>query len=531
MPGKKYLGVFFGKNSLSMVETEEQNPMKFFTADYNLFEEKTAGQDAPQNIPLDIKLTAILQKTLREQKVTCVEAGLSLPSKDIILRSFPIPWMTPNEIKQAVDFESRKYVPFKLSELSYTYYPVTIPDKINKAIRVLFAAIKNDVLENYCKILVNAGLRIKYIEPAPVSLIRILTFKKLIPRNQRIAIVQADESEGKIMIVDQGVPQFIRDFQLASTGSAPDKPAENKDSRQLKLFNEVKISLDYYSRQNTRDKVSGIMTLSESGEKTNDFSESFGKELGIPVATLNVKSILNAQSVNTIDLLNAYGVGLRSTVSLAVNFDLPRKGEGRPQEAGSQDITPINYRSFAKITVVCVVLIAVTFGLSNLFVVEQKKKLQALKKQAGIFQDFTQEAVEKKYQEILQKQTLYKSAPLKSDAAFFLNMIPRFLPPGTWLKELTIDYSPESTDSTAPRPSVDSRRLLAQSQKETPVKIHMTGYAFLENVNQQLRLVKNFISNMKNNKEFMRFFQNVSFTTQTMDLSGYTVTYFKINCE
>ncbi len=532
MPGKKYLGVFFGKNSLSIVETEEQEPIKFFTADYDLFEQGSTGRNSPMSVSPEIKLTAILQKTLREQKITSLEAGLSLPSKDVIFRSFPIPWMPANEIKQVVDFESRKYVPFKLSELSYIYHPVTIPDKINKALRILFTAVKNDVLENYCKILVNAGLRVKYIEPAPISLIRVLTFKKLIPRGQRIAVVQADENEGKIIIIEQGIPQFIRDFQLGPVANEPDKPAQNKDSSNFKLFNEVKISLDYYGRQNTRDKVSGIITLSESEDKTNEFSESFRKELGIPVTTLNAKSILNTQSVNTIDLLNAYGMGLRNTVPLAVSFDLQRKIEGKSsEESGLQEITPVNYRSFAKIAIVCLVLIAMTFGLSNLSIEDQKRKLQAFKKQAGIFQDLNEDGIEKKVQEIIQKQAMYKNTPVKSDVTFFLNIIPRFLPQGTWLKELTINFSPESTDSTSFSKSGKSRTTLSQSQKEKQVKINLTGYAFVENVNQQLRLVKNLISNMKNDKEFMRFFKNVNFTTETMDLDGYTVTYFKINCE
>ena len=532
MPGKKFLGIFFGKNSLSVVETEDQEPIKFFTANYNLFEENSTRRNSPKSASPEIQLTAILQKTLREQKITSTDVGLSLPFKDVIFRSFTIPWMPANEIKQVVDFESRKYVPFKLSELSYIYHPVIIPDKINKAMRILFTAIKNDVLENYCKILVNAGLRVKFIEPAPISLIRVLTFKKLIPQGQRIAVVQADENEGKIIIIEGGIPQFIRDFQLIPVVNESDKPAENKDSSNLKLFNEVKISLDYYGRRNTQDKVSGIITLSESEDKTKEFSESFGKELGIPVTTLNVKSILNTQSVNTIDLLNAYGMGLRNIMPPVVSFDLQRKLEGKPsQESGFQEITTINYRSFAKVAVICIVLIAMTFGLSNLSVEEQTRKLESLKKQAGIFQDLSEDAVEKKVQELIQKQAMYKSVPLKSDVAFFLNIIPRFLPPGMWLKELTINSSLESTDSTTLPKLGESRMIPSQPQKEKQMKINLTGYAFVENVNQQLRLVKNLISNMKNDKEFMKFFKNVNFTTETMDLGGYTVTYFKINCE
>lgn len=538
MPSKKNLGIFFGKNSLSVVETEDQYPTKFFTADYNLFENPT-GSGTAKSTPDEIKLTAILQKTLREQKITSVEVGLSLPSKDVIFRSFLIPWMTPGEIKAVVDFESRKYVPFKLSELSYIYHPVTITDKNTKLIRILFTAIKNDILKNYCTILVNSGLRVKSIEPAPISLIRVLTFKKLIPNDQRIAIVQADEIEGKIIIIEQGIPQFIRDFQLIPLANESDKSIENRDPINIRLFNEVKISLEYYGRHNTQDKINGIITLSESENKTNELSESVGKELGIPVTTLNAKSILNIQSVNTIDILNAHGIGLRNTVPLAVSFDLERRAEGKtPQEATTQGTGAMNYRSLGKVAVICVVLIAMTFGLSNLPVEQQKRKLQSLKQQAGVFQDLSEQGIEKKYQEIIKKEEICKNVPLESNAAFFLNMIPRFLPQGIWFKEVTINFSSEDVGPSAknqiPEKFAKSGGMIPFSQQSSQprkVTINLSGYAFLENVNQQLRLVKNLVANIKSNKEFMSFFKNVNFTTDTTELEHYTVTYFKINCE
>src|SRR5882672_1488986 len=242
MAVNKQLGVFFGHNSLSLVETDNQDPGKYFSAPHNLFDNVDPTQG--KIVPDDIKITAIIQKSLRDLKITSSDASLSLPTKDIIFRSFVIPWMMANEIDGVVEFEARKYIPFKLEELTYSYHPVTIAEKNVKRIRILFAAIRNDILEKYCGILEQSGLKISYVEPGVVSLIRVLVFKKLIPLDQRIAIVQTNDKEGKIIIVDHGLPHFVRDFQLQP--AAASKPENDPELLKARLFNEVRISLDYY---------------------------------------------------------------------------------------------------------------------------------------------------------------------------------------------------------------------------------------------------------------------------------------------
>ena len=172
---KKHLGIFWGSHSVSVVETENQLPRQFFTA-------YTATPEGPEDLsqkkaPERMGLMSVLPNSLQEHKIATSDASLSLPSKDIIFRSFVIPWMSPQEIKGAVKYESRKYIPFKLSQLAYTYHAIPFHDKTTRLIRILFAAIKYDILENYCSLIEQSGLHVVFIDPAPVSLIRALTFK------------------------------------------------------------------------------------------------------------------------------------------------------------------------------------------------------------------------------------------------------------------------------------------------------------------------------------------------------------------
>ncbi len=526
MISKKTLGVFFGGRSISIVETENQAPSKIVAASHAVTA-LTDGGDK-KNASDEIKLIALLQKTLREQKIKISEVSLSLPTKDIIFRSFIIPWMNPNEIKGVVDFESRKYIPFKLSELAYVYHPVTITDKNTKFIRILFTAIRIDILENYCGVLDQSGLQIVMIEPAAMSLIRVLVLKKLIPQGKRIAIVQADDKEGKIIIVDQGIPQFIRDFQLVQSSPAAPTLAEATVPNE-RLFNEIRISLDYYGRQNTQEKVDGIIVLSNSEE--NELTSSLGKELGISVTSVNAKTILSSpQSTNSIELVNAFGIGLRNSVSLSANFDIPRKVSKPVTGFTVETKLPMAIlQASAKVALVCLGLIIGVYFVCDHPVRTYKKRIATLKEEQGSFQDLTKEEIDLKSKDVQSKIKGYKDVRVKSEVAFFLNVIPRMLPDGIWLKELTVNYSDiEETPTTEGTEVVEED----PNAKTYTISVAISGFSFVENINQQIRIVKNLVADLNAKKDFSSYFKTIDLATaQVQKLQDFTVTFFRIECE
>lgn len=516
MSGKKQLGIFFGKKALSIVETNNQVPERFVSASHGMFErEPGTGQDLPD----DVALTAIIQKSLREQKISSTEINLSLPTRDVIFRSFVIPWMQPSELRGVVEFEARKYIPFKLEELSYTHHAVTFEDKGNRKLRILFAAVRNDILEKYVQILTQAGLDVIFSEPAPMSLIRALMFRNQIPPNQRVAIVQANEREGRIIIVNEGLPHFIREFQfLPSTTPTSDiEPGVLN----MRLFNEIRNSLSYYSRQYDQERIDGIITLSVDDSK--DQFENLGKEMGIPTVSLSSNSILGTSSVVDIDLLNGFGIGLRSTVSLPADFNLSAK----PLKGFHFSPESIDVRSLIKTALVGVFIIALTFILASGAAKEQKRKIALLEEKQQQFQGLTLQDIEQKNKEIMEKLVSYKKIPSQSSAAHFLSAIPNVLPQGTWLETLQITYS----DDTFPK----EKSLFQdknQPQWQPKATLNLDGYVYQEDVNQQIRLINALVADLKNNQNFAPFFESIELVSaQTQTLDGYVVTHFRIACK
>ena len=73
---------------------------------------------------------------LQDHKIVGGSFCVSLPIKEIILRSFVIPFVKPEEVPNAIKFEAKKYLPIDIQNLSYVFYVAPFTD--NKIIKKLY---------------------------------------------------------------------------------------------------------------------------------------------------------------------------------------------------------------------------------------------------------------------------------------------------------------------------------------------------------------------------------------------------------
>ena len=214
MATKKLLGINFGLDALDIVEIEKLKILSTYHVPYIETKDKAEVTEVAD----EIRLAAVLQKTLRDKKIGTLDSIISVPSSEILLRSFSIPNLPKNEIKAVVDFEARKYIPIKLDELYFDYLLQKVKEKKVKKLRTHFIAVKKDVLKKFVYALEQSNLKVASIETSPFSLFRLLLYKKLLKANSNIAIIEVGRQEGNICIIGilTSIYRFIQWIRIYS---------------------------------------------------------------------------------------------------------------------------------------------------------------------------------------------------------------------------------------------------------------------------------------------------------------------------
>ena len=184
--------------------------------------------------------------------------GVSVPSQDVLVRSFTMPVLPQEEWRTAVQFEARKYIPFKTEELVWDFHAVE--DPATKQLRVLFVGIRSQRLSEIQEWLSAADVKPAFIEAQSVSLARLATQETPSGTSQQrefVGVVDVESDTAHLVIVKDGAPYFARDIHLKpsagvgapetagglSGGGAP------SDSRAETLLRELHVSLEFFTHE------------------------------------------------------------------------------------------------------------------------------------------------------------------------------------------------------------------------------------------------------------------------------------------
>lgn len=507
---KKQFAIFWGQKAFSLVEA---NNLKITSSSFIPFDTPVESYKS-QDIPESLRLTSLVQTAIRKQGISLKKVNLSLPTDDLIFRSFVIPWMLPDEVKNVVDFEATKYIPISLSDLSYAYHAISFTENNQKNIRILFVGIRRDILDRYIGILTHStDLLPEHIEPAPVSITRLLERKGFVQKQGTVAIIGIGQISGEIIIVHNGIVHFVRRFAI------PDFSSSDPSAINIQLFNDVRVSLNFYSRQFPPGKIDKIVVVTL--RNLPNFSKDITSEFGTPATFLPATKILDIDNIPDMGLLYAYGAALIDKAYSTKDFDVSPHAEKIRKEGKlpSDDIK--KYKTTASIFAVCFLAALLTVFVSNRMIISYNETLNNLRTQQASYDGTPTETIGEYKKERENKLQKYKSIRLESDIPYYLIKIPELLPPGVWLTAIDIKYQDQG-------PTQD------MTQNSSPIfkrAITLSGYVYHENTNEQFRMINNLLTILKNDKHFVQNFTNFSRVSATQQMiNQFPVTAFTIVC-
>ncbi len=517
----KQLGVFWGKDNLYFVETASLNFLRAFSVP--LTEEAKGSLEGGALSPVGMEIISIIQNTLRHQKVGQDVLNVSLPTKDIIFRSFVIPWMQSSEIGGVVDFEASKYVPFALEELSYSFYPMTISDGHTRKIRIVFVAIKKTILESYTNILEQAALNVNVVEPSTTSLIRGLISKGLITKDETVALIDKGDETGNITAIERGLPEFVREFQLRIPMA--DQGHIDHDALMTRLMNEIRISLNYFNRQEEHLKVKDIMILTSKVEE--GFIKRLEADLKLSVKAVVMETIFEDNELVDAGFLKAYGAALFGFVVTSADLNFSGKKPKAVKVKSEPIKIKVHYKTILRVSLICVPLIGLTIFLSNFWIKGAERESAELTQRAGSLKDIVVKKVRSDNEALKGKLDHFKSIRSGSDVADFLVVIPSLLPEGVWIEQLDIVYP----DQISAKQGGGMGKAGEEAGDIKPTLV-IKGYAYSKDPGNQFILVDELLKRFKADKNISSFFSHIDFeTVQSKQLEEHNVTFFYLKCK
>ncbi|MCX5702878.1 MAG: pilus assembly protein PilM [Candidatus Omnitrophica bacterium] len=506
------VGIYFGPKLTSIIEAKGKKIVNNIIIPQSAI---SAGE-LEEKVPVEVRgleMVALLKEELRKNRIEAKEATICLSGKDLIIRTLEMPVLPREELKNAINFEAKKYIPFRVEDLVSDFQLKF--DKISHTNIVLFVGIKKEVLDRYISIFKQLDIKINSIEYSAFSVLRLL---RLAGSGSKgiVGILASDlnlEDETNFIVLEDGFPLFSRDIALTSGPEDLGKPEELGPGAALeKLKTEIRVSLDYYHRKFPTKNIKKIFFLSNQDYRLN--LETIMTEIGLSGQFIGISKYIGKAMPYSLSSIKGYS----SSLSRAIKTDLRLNLLAAKAQAGllkEQAALPflkglkLDYRVAALGLLICIA----AFGYGYYRMQELRKGLYSIRSsQAAVvtvnpettYDDLT--SVDSKYK--IRLDTLDNLIKKQLYITELLDAVPAIMPKGAWLTKFSFSR-----------------------EQETRLELALEGTVYLEDSGKEFEAVNRFLADLKATPNFIKYFREINISSvQRKQLDKTTVTNFLILC-
>lgn len=262
-------------------------------------------EDRLDDSELQSRVQSILKQCERRSGHWSRQVNLSLEDPGSVGGYLVLPSLAPQELQTAIPSAIAKQIPYSLSEVEL--FNLRVPVLSGKSgMGIFFVAVPRGPMQARIRLLASTGLEVKAAEPALLALIRALV------RNhgewtEPVAVVAAGHSLTSVVVLQQGVPYFTRDFRLGGADftyafqmavqvswQRAQELKHQYDLRQersyhlepflVRWMDEVQRSLDQAQKQEASLKV-GRVLLTGGTAAFKGLEDRLSEHLGLSVTT------------------------------------------------------------------------------------------------------------------------------------------------------------------------------------------------------------------------------------------------------
>jgi len=511
------LGIYFGPKIITIVETKGRNLIN----NTQILQSSISTGELEERVPAEVKaieIIALFKDELRRNKILAKEASLCLSGKDLIIRTFEIPMLPREELQSAINFEAKKYIPFKVEDLISDFQLKF--DRTSRTNLVLFVGIKKETLDRYISILNQLAIKIHTIEYSAFSVLRCLNLTGS-STHGITGVLAADLSgrdEVNFTVLENGFPLFSRDITLTSGPEILGEIEESQRGLALeKLKTEIRVSLDYYQRKFPTKNIKKIFLL--FNQEHHSDVEAFMRDIGLSVEFINIAKHLKKPIPYSLSFIKGYSASLSRTIKSQIKLNLL---EAKEKVTLAKEKAPakeaVSLLKSIKLDFRIVALGLLIIGGTYVFGLYRKQPLSQefnniISKRAKVVTvnpDAAYEELAKRDSEYKEKlKTLEKLIMRQLYVTEILNIVSRSTPKESWLTHLYF-----------------------ARKGEGKVELTLEGLIYSGNSEEEFAIANNFLSKLKDNSSFNKYFKEISIASLAHRQSEkLTATNFQILCK
>jgi len=447
-------------------------------------------------------VASALKEGLTKVKSISGGAYTVLKSGEAIIRFFKMPLLPRSEQSQAVRFESRKYIPFKLTDV-VSDFKVLSDSKGAKTMDIFFIAGTKEQINIHMDIFKQAGIDIAGIDIIPFALAHTLLLSKKAQPKENVAIIYIDNNResASIHIMEKGMPFFSRDLKIST---------DDKEALFEKLSSEARVSIDYYLRQRSQSEISKIIVC---GEKIFDGLDAYiSDELKIITEMHEDLSAVKGAGRTPPSSIIALGAALAGLGRLRYSVNLsPRAAAIKQKKIVNILIIEAAVALFIIVSSFLLSSIKVRVAMNGLNMI--KAEGEALPKDtAGLPAEALDKLRSKRLKQLSFMQLLLNN---RLSWAEKMSKLSKDLPKGVWVNRFNMGG--ETIKDGKIYPSGISHSMA------------IAGSSFLVDGSKEAGSINSFFTTLKKDKVFMDGFNNIELgSIDKRSVGDYAVTTFKM---
>lgn len=480
----------------------------------------------------DADLIHAIRKVLAASGVKPDQLAVSIQSRDVLFRFFTMPLVPKAEWDTAVQFEARKYNPFRTETLFWDYRATRLGT--SNQLEVIFSGIPKESFQRLLDVFTEAGIQPVLVEPRSMSLARLVEPAKGSLANEFTCVVDLEQDAAHLVIVKNHIPFMTRDVNLVSAAGAAAEGAEATsgaaDPRAQRLLSELSVSVGFFLREYPSTTIPRVLLCGEErviGPWCAWLSEQLHctVELGGLLLAQRVQGGLPLSFASAVGLLLALkdpgGASLDFLKRAVTKAPSAQHGSGMLGNAALTEIADVLKTPQAAVCAALAIgFLAACWTITSVLL---SKERQALNQVAKVRPDLgwglkqmTADDLTPIQQKAQQQMALLKQiVDQRMSVTAKLDALARSLPDGVWLTELSFDDVLETTGKGQPQ-------------------LKVNGACFLGEPGRELTAIQKFEEQIKQNRSFASGFTDarlgqIGGETQQTDRQ-YTYRTFQLNC-